>query len=143
MKKLLSIVAIGACLSMGAVANEAKVDGDRSAVTQTKQQSGTVINLAGKQRMLTQKMFKEKFLLYTNQDKKRNAVRLRGSIILFKNGLNALINGEDKRGTAKVTNEAIQTKLTRMHKLYTQVEDIYKIKELGYDYITSIGKPSI
>jgi len=97
------------------------------------------LKIADRQRMLTQKMFKEKFLLYTNQDKKRNAVRLRGSIILFKNGLNALINGEDKRGTAKVTNEAIQTKLTRMHKLYTQVEDIYKKQSINLNELKQLA----
>ena len=84
------------------------------------------LKIADRQRMLTQKMFKEKFLVYTNQDKERNIVRLRGSIILFKNGLNALINGEDRRGTAKVTDKPIQAKLAQMHKLYIQVEDIYK-----------------
>jgi hypothetical protein len=84
------------------------------------------LKIADRQRMLTQKMFKEKFLVYTKQDSKRNNVRLRGSIILFKNGLNALINGEDRRGTAKVTNKPIQVKLAKMHKLYTQIEDIYK-----------------
>jgi len=84
------------------------------------------LKIADRQRMLTQKMFKEKFLVYTKQNSKRNNVRLRGSIILFKNGLNALINGEDRRGTAKVTNKPIQAKLAKMHVLYTQIEDIYK-----------------
>lgn len=84
------------------------------------------LKIADRQRMLTQKMFKEKFLVYTKQNAKRNNVRLRGSIILFRNGLNALINGEDRRGTAKVTNKHIQAKLTKMNELYIQVEDIYK-----------------
>ena len=93
------------------------------------------LKIADRQRMLTQKMFKEKFLVHTNYDTKRNIVRLRGSMILFKNGLNALINGEDRRGTAKVTDKAIQAKLNQIHELYLQVEDIYKkqsveIKEL-------------
>jgi hypothetical protein len=84
------------------------------------------LKFADRQRMLTQKMFKEKFLVYTNQDAKRNGVRLRGSIILFKNGLEGLINGEQRRGLAKVTNKFILAKLQKMHTLYTEVEDIYK-----------------
>lgn len=86
---------------------------------------GHTLKIADRQRMLTQKMFKEKFLIHTNQDAKRNAVRLRGSIILFKNGLNGLINGDDKRGLAKVTNKEIQKKLQEMLSLYKEVEKIY------------------
>ena len=97
------------------------------------------LKIADRQRMLTQKMFKEKFLVYTNQDKKRNVVRLRGSIILFRNGLNALINGEDRRGTAKVTNKPIQAKLAQMHKLYIQVEDIYKKQNVNLNELKQLS----
>jgi len=48
-------------------------------------------------------------------------------------------NGEDKRGTAKVTNEAIQAKLTRMHKLYTQVEDIYKKQSVNLNELKQLA----
>ena len=97
------------------------------------------LKIADRQRMLTQKMFKEKFLVYTNQDKERNIVRLRGSIILFRNGLNALINGEDRRGTAKVTNKAIQAKLAKMHELYMQVEDIYKKQNVNLNELKQLA----
>ncbi|MBU1667894.1 type IV pili methyl-accepting chemotaxis transducer N-terminal domain-containing protein [bacterium] len=86
---------------------------------------GHTLKIADRQRMLTQKMFKEKFLIYTKQDAKRNSIRLRGSIILFKNGLNGLINGDNKRGLAKVTNKNIQKKLQEMLALYQEVEKIY------------------
>ena len=47
MRKFLSVVALGACLVMSSVyADEAK---QPAKVEVTKQQSGTVINLAGKQ----------------------------------------------------------------------------------------------
>jgi len=84
------------------------------------------LKFADRQRMLTQKMFKEKFLVYTKEDEERNRVRLRGSIILFKNGLEGLINGDNKRGLAKVTSKPIQQKLQEMHSLYKEVEDIYR-----------------
>lgn len=86
---------------------------------------GHTLKIADRQRMLTQKMFKEKFLIYTKQDVKNNSVRLRGSIILFRNGLNGLIYGDNKRGLAKVTNKNIQKKLQEMLALYTEVEKIY------------------
>ncbi len=86
---------------------------------------GHTLKFADRQRMLTQKMFKEKFLIYTKKDVERNKVRLRGSIILFKNGLDGLINGEDKRGLAKVTNPKIQEKLKEMEVLYKEIEKIY------------------
>lgn len=88
------------------------------------------LQFADRQRMLTQKMFKEKFLVYTKEDAERNNVRLRGSIILFKNGLEGLINGQNKRGLAKVTNKEIQAKLQEMHGYYKEVEDIYKKQQV-------------
>ena len=92
---------------------------------------GNTLKIADRQRMLTQKMFKEKFLIYSKQNAKRNSVRLRGSIILFKNGLNGLINGDNKRGLAKVTNKNIQKKLQEMLALYKEVEKIYIQKSMN------------
>lgn len=86
---------------------------------------GHTLKIADRQKMLTQKMFKEKFLIYTKQDAERNSIRLRGSIILFKNGLSGLIHGDNKRGLAKVTNKKIQEKLQEMLSLYQEVEKIY------------------
>jgi hypothetical protein len=57
MKNLFSVAALSVCLTLGATTQISAESAP--AATQTKQQSGTVINLAGKQRMLTQKMSKE------------------------------------------------------------------------------------
>jgi len=89
---------------------------------------GNTLKIADRQRMLTQKMFKEKLLIYSKQNAKRNKVRLRGSLILFKNGLKGLIYGDNKRGLTKVTNKNIQNKLQEMQTLYQEVQSIY-IKE--------------
>lgn len=101
------------------------------------------LKFADRQRMLTQKMFKEKFLIYTQEDAERNSVRLRGSIILFKNGLEGLINGDHKRGLKKVTSKAIQERLKEMNTLYKEVESLYTkqnvaLKELKH--LASIDK---
>ncbi|CAA6818567.1 MAG: Unknown protein [uncultured Sulfurovum sp.] len=111
--------------------------------TQDNQVIVHTLKFADRQRMLTQKMFKEKFLVYTKEDAERNNVRLRGSIILFKNGLEGLIKGDHKRGLKKVTSKPIQDKLQEMHELYNEVEDLYKkdnvvLKELKH--LASIDK---
>jgi hypothetical protein len=106
--------------------------------TQDNQVKVHTLKFADRQRMLTQKMFKEKFLVYTQKDAKRNSVRLRGSIILFKNGLEGLINGEERRGLAKVTNKSILKKLHEMYKLYLEVEDIYKKEQVAVSELKNL-----
>jgi hypothetical protein len=89
------------------------------------------LKIADRQKMLTQKMFKEKFLIYIKEDVKRNSVRLRGSIILFKNGLKGLIHGDDKRGLTAVTNPKIKAKLQKMWNLYKEVKRFYIQKSIN------------
>ena len=101
------------------------------------------LKFADRQRMLTQKMFKEKFLVYTKENAKRNNVRLRGSLILFKNGLVGLINGDNKRGLAKVTSKPIQEKLKQMYELYSEAEAIYAKQNVDLEklkHLTEIDK---
>jgi len=86
---------------------------------------GHTLKIADRQKMLTQKMFKEKFLIYIGEDVKRNSIRLRGSIILFRNGLKGLIHGDKKRGLASVTNPEIKSKLNIMWALYQEVKYFY------------------
>jgi hypothetical protein len=89
------------------------------------------LKIADRQKMLTQKMFKEKFLIYINEDVKRNAIRLRGSIILFRNGLKGLIYGDKKRGLASVTDPKIKAKLQIMWALYQEVKKFYIQKTIN------------
>jgi hypothetical protein len=89
--------------------------------------------------MLTQKMLKEKFLVYTHENAKRNNVKLRGSIILFRNGLYGLMNGDDKRGIAKVTNKSIRQKLKDMQLLYNESEELYKKHNVNFDEIKGLA----
>ncbi len=97
------------------------------------------LKFADRQKMLTQKMLKEKFLVFTKENVERNSVRLRGSIILFKNGLEGLIDGDEKRGLNKVTSKAIQAKLKEMHRLYTKAENLYKKKSVSLDEIKGLA----
>ncbi len=84
------------------------------------------LKIVDRQRMLTQKMFKEKLLIFNNIDKQRNKVRLKGSIILFENGLKGLLKGDNKRGLIQVTNEDIHKNLQKAWLLWQEVQAIYR-----------------
>ncbi len=89
MKRLLSVVAIGVCISVsGIYADEAKQPVKTEV---TKQLSGTVINLAGKQRMLTQKMSKEALFIAKGIDVEKNKESLKKTAELFDKTLKGLI----------------------------------------------------
>jgi len=98
------------------------------------------LKFADRQQMLTQKMFKEKFLVYTNEDVDRNNVRLRGSLILFRNGLNGLIKGDKKRGIAPVTNKAILDKLQGILTLYNALEAFYIKQDIDMNKIKTLTR---
>jgi len=118
MKQLLSIVAIGALLSMGAVANEAKAQ-TKTEQTQTKQQSGNVINLAGKQRMLTQKMSKEALFVAKGIDVDANKENLKKTAALFDKTLKGLVNGDEELKLPKTEDKAILAQLQTVSELWT------------------------
>jgi len=57
-------------------------------------QMGVVINLSGRQRMLTQKMSKEILLIYHGIDVKKNRTNLGRSALMFAKTLKGLMNGD-------------------------------------------------
>ena len=88
-----------------------------------------LLKFLDRQRFLTQKMVKEKFLIFRKIDLKRNIVRLHGSFILFEHGLNGMLKGDKKRGLIPVTNKAIRAKLLELKKEWEKVKDLYKFKQ--------------
>jgi len=84
------------------------------------------LKIADRQRMLSQKMFKEKLSLFYHVDEKRNRARLRGSIILFGNGLKGLMKGENRRGLVKIANKEIRVPLRKTWRVWKRIEGIYK-----------------
>jgi len=118
MKQFLSIVTIGALLSVGAIANEANPVA-KTEMTQTKQQSGNVINLAGKQRMLTQKMSKEALFVAKGLDTDANKANLQKTAALFDKTLKGLIAGDSELNLPKTTNPEILAQLEVVSKLWT------------------------
>lgn len=75
-------------------------------------QMGVVINLSGRQRMLTQKMSKEMLLIYLGIDVEQNRQNLANSAIMFSNTLNGLINGDKSMKLTETTDADILKQMT-------------------------------
>ena len=83
---------------------------------------GRVINLAGKQRMLTQKMSKEALLVAKGIDAEANKANLQGTVTLFDKTLKGLVNGDADLGLPKTEDKAILAQLAKVQELW----DAYK-----------------
>ena len=117
MKRLLSVVALSACLTLNVQAEAPKTE-VKSEKTQIKQQSGTVINLAGKQRMLTQKMSKESLFIAKGINVKANTESLKKTSELFDKTLKGLVGGDETLKLPKTTDKDILAQLEKVSKLW-------------------------
>ncbi len=86
----------------------------------SKQEMGTVINLAGKQRMLTQKMSKEILLIAKGIDVEANKASLEKTALLFDKTLKGLVNGDADLGLPKTTDPAILEQLGVVSSLWAE-----------------------
>jgi len=118
MKKLFSVAALSVCLGMG-VTTQLVAESAPSATAQTKQQSGVVINLAGKQRMLTQKMSKEALFIAKGIDKDANIKNLKATSSLFDKTLKGLVAGDSGLNLPATTNKDILAQLKVVSDLWT------------------------
>ena len=106
------------------------------------------INLAGKQRMLTQKMSKEALLIFIGIDVQKNAKALKDTSKLFDKTLNGLLNGDKELGLVKSNNKEIEAKLKEVQKLWKpfskKIEDVASFKDLTdktFEYIDKNNLP--
>lgn len=76
------------------------------------------INLAGKQRMLTQKMAKEALLVALGVDKKKNITQLKATYRLFDKTLKGLKDGDESLGLSPVKKPKIQAQLDAVEGLW-------------------------
>jgi len=81
-------------------------------------QMGVVINLSGRQRMLTQKMSKEMLLIYLGVDPDQNRLSLGNSAILFSDTLKGLVNGDASVNLSKTTDPNILEQMDRVSLLW-------------------------
>jgi len=83
-----------------------------------------IVNVAGRQRMLTQKMTKEKLLIIRGQ--KEYSDKIKKTIELFDNSLNALINGDTNQMIVKPTNKKIKEQLAKVEKIWKKLKPLYE-----------------
>ena len=88
--------------------------------TPTKKEIGTIINLSGKQRMLTQKMSKEALLIGKGIEVKRNREALIKTILLFDKTLKGLINGDKELKLPKTEDKKIIKELQAINSLWVE-----------------------
>lgn len=96
----------------------------KSQLTQIEQKMLRVVNLAGKERMLSQKMTKE-YLEKNILNSKDANLRLHKTIKLYSLILNSLLNGSNQLKIPKVTNFDIKNRLKKIEKLWGKVMPIY------------------
>ena len=88
-------------------------------IEQTQQQSASIINISGKQRMLTQKMTKEALFIAKGIHVKKNIQNLKETTKLFESRLESLINGDSNLSIPKTTDKEILDQLTKVSALWT------------------------
>jgi nitrate/nitrite-specific signal transduction histidine kinase len=84
----------------------------------------TTINLAGKQRMLTQKMTKELLLIANGIAPDENKANLAKTTALFDKTLKGLLEGDAELGLLKTEDAAIREQLGKVQKLWGDYEPI-------------------
>jgi hypothetical protein len=89
------------------------------------------INLSGKQRMLSQKMTKESFLIRSGIDKEANINKLTKSSQLFDKTLKGLIAGDKSLNLVAINNPEIQGQLKKVETLWTPFYKEIKAVILG------------
>jgi methyl-accepting chemotaxis protein len=81
---------------------------------------GTVINLAGRQRMLTQKMTKEAMFIVNGFDAKNDVGKTKQ---LFEHTLNGLIDGDEELGLPPAKNKEIKAQLQKVKGLWSNFKN--------------------
>ncbi|OQX74572.1 MAG: hypothetical protein B6D59_01880 [Campylobacteraceae bacterium 4484_4] len=88
-----------------------------------------IVDIAGRQRMLTQKMTKEKLLVLLDLQADENRKRLKQTVALFDTTLQALIHGDPKRNIIKPSNQKIKKQLQKVAAIWKGLKPLY-LKEV-------------
>jgi len=89
-----------------------------TAYAATQQEMLKIIDLAGKQRMLTQKMSKEILFIVNDIEPEENKIHLYKTAALFNQTLNGLFNGDSNLGLVEIEKPSIKRKLNKVSKLW-------------------------
>lgn len=108
---------------------------------------GTVLNLSGKQRMLTQKMSKEVMLVALDVDKVANIENLNSTAALFDKTLKGLRNGDASLGLPETSSKRILRQLTKVEKLwaelYPTIKSIVAVGTVTADQVAFIAQKNL
>ncbi len=105
---------------------------------------GRVINLAGRQRMLTQKLTKEVMMVNSGAGIREDAIN---TMNLFEKTLTGLLNGDDELGLPPVEDPEIKAQLQKVQTHWTDfrtmIEPVFNGKKLSAPEIETINAHSI
>lgn len=90
----------------------------------TRHEMGIAINLSGKQRMLTQKMSKEIFLIAKNVDAVANRENLKKTASLFERTLKGLMDGDKDLELLGTIDPIIRSQLVTVKKLWNDYKPL-------------------
>ena len=106
-----------------------------------------IIDLSGKERMLTQKMSKEALLIYIGIDVDKNVKNLKNSSFKFNQILNGLLEGNKTLGLVKSNNKDIEKKLKEVKNLwipfYEKIKSVYSFNGLNDKTFKYIDKNNL
>ncbi|MDA9556958.1 type IV pili methyl-accepting chemotaxis transducer N-terminal domain-containing protein [Vibrio sp.] len=92
----------------------------------TGEEYGTILNLSGKQRMLSQKMSKEVTLIALKVDVTANIINLTNTSALFDKTLTGLRSGDSSLGLPPTTSKRILRQLNKIDKIWVEFYPIVK-----------------
>jgi hypothetical protein len=102
--------------------------------------SARVINLSGKQRMLTQKMTKELLLVANDVDKKANEANLEKTVDLFEKTLTGLVKGDKELGLPENTDSKILAQLDVVRNHWEAYKPIVKSQKITKESLQEAAK---
>lgn len=117
---------------------------DMQAEEPTAAESGRILNLSGRQRMLTQKMTKELLFAANEIAKDENLQSARATVDLFDATLYSLRDGSEELGLPATTDARLLRQLGKVDELWIQykavVEGIIAKSEVGGDDVSKIAE---
>jgi len=90
-----------------------------------------IVDIAGRQRMLTQKMTKEKLLILAKVAPKKNTKKLHESVTQFDTALKVLQNGNASLKIPKPSNQEVTAQLMKVSALWQKLQPFYLKEKLG------------
>lgn len=102
-----------------------------SAQEPTAEQNGVILNLSGRQRMLTQKMSKEALLVSAGVNVDANRRSLGETMVLFETTLAGLRDGSSSLNLPPTNNKRIVKQLDKVRTLYSELKPIFSTATNG------------